>query len=212
MTKTSRYRIQQPRQGIGGRGERMREDNALKGTTVATRITHGTPAKWFFFCIIVVMSIPSLTWAQYDNFDAATVPCPSDSSIIGYDNLAAVNSDMNRELELISGGDAPQENGYFVILCPETTFQAEGNTLRPVLDQLTISCGPSGANQNCILTGGNQHIQILDSEVAGYTLNSINIAGLTFTQMSGTAFSARASAPTQVTLMNCIWQVSENNM
>ena len=165
--------------------------------------------KWVsLLSIILLLSIPPVTWAQYDNFQAATVPCPSDSSITGYDNIAAVNSDMDQELDRIRGGGTPQANGYFVVLCPQTTFEIGSDTLRPSLDLLTISCGTSGAqNQNCTFTGGSQHVQVLDSDVAGYTLNSINIVGVTFTNFGGTAFSARASAPTEVTLLNCVWQV-----
>lgn len=164
-------------------------------------------------CLILIMTTTP-TLGQQFTFTDSTVPCTNALGVQGYETITAMNTDMETELKLISTGTKQPEASYTMILCPFTTFDAGPTVLRPILDNITFSCGvSSGAiiDQACIFNGGTQHVQIQDSTVATYPIQTVTISGITFQLFSGTAFSGQASAPTTVVLRNCIWQDFSTN-
>jgi hypothetical protein len=165
-----------------------------------------------FKCCLILMILTSSLGQQF-TFTDSTVPCTNAPGVQGYETITAINTDMETELNLISTGmKQPPESSYTMILCPFTTFDAAPTALKPILNNVTISCGTTGTvDQNCIFNGGMQHVQVQESTVATYPITTVTIAGITFQQFSGTAISGQAAAPATVVLRNCIWQDFSTN-
>ena len=152
--------------------------------------------------------LPPIVHAQTNAF-TRQVDCPSDSTIIGYTSIAAINADMAAEVARIVEGGTPEES-YGLNLCPGTFDATGGNSLRPVLDQVTISCGDGsrGVDSTCIIDGSREQLVIEDPPNTDYILSSVTIEGLIFSGLSrgDAAVSLDASAPTQFTCRECVWQ------
>jgi hypothetical protein len=113
---------------------------------------------------------------------------------------------MDTELQRITDGGS-QPDSYFLLLCPETTFDTFDISLEPTLNRATFSCGESGdVNQNCIFSGG-ENIRVRDPGVEGYIFNTMNFIGLSFQQFTSQSISLRGIAPTEAVFMNCVWQL-----
>ena len=144
--------------------------------------------------------------AQFENFDPAAVECPSDSSLVGYTTIAAINGDIEQEITRIQNGGTPQEL-YLFVLCPGTTFDTTAGPLLPRLDQATYSCGGTGeVTAGCVFSGGEVNIRIQDPGIDGYSINAINFMGITFTEFTGYSVELLGSAPAEAIFMNCLWQ------
>jgi hypothetical protein len=160
------------------------------------------------YAAILLMFGPTMQGAdgQFDNFEPSTAPCESNPTITGYSTIATINTDMDQELLRISEGGTPQEL-YFVTLCPQTTLDTSGGPLLPRLNQATFSCGETGnVNEECVLSGGAENIRIQDPDIEGYSVNTMNFIGLTFTAFTGRSVELAASSPTVAIFMNCLWQ------
>ena len=130
----------------------------------------------------------------------SAAPCPGDSSLIGYTTIEAINADQQVELNAIRSGRPPNPP-YEFILCPGTNFDASGGPLLPVLSDSTFICGSDGDFQdNCFFVGGVEQVRFEDSTVPNYPLQSVALEGITFSEFSGRAISAFASAITTATV------------
>lgn len=144
-------------------------------------------------------------------FPPSTENCPQEPGLDGYTSITALNQDMDTELQrIINGGELPPEQAYVLPLCPQTTFGFDAATvLLPILNRVTFQCGSSGDNnERCVFTGGDEQVRIENTAVSGYPFNSVFFLGVTFEGFQQRSIAAMASAPTQVTFMNCLWQVS----
>ena len=137
------------------------------------------------------------------------VTCPQNPNITGYTTINAMNLDMQDELTRIAKGGARPPGGYIMNLCPGI-FDATSGPLTPILDGVVFTCGgpnsPPGAL--CEINGSAQQVNIGDSTIPGYAINSITFQGITFNGFSrGYSINMQASSPTVVTFQNCVWQV-----
>jgi hypothetical protein len=156
--------------------------------------------------VIALGSIPMVR-CQTDAFTRQET-CPSDSSLTGYTNIPNLNDDMAAELARIEGGGDAPDGGYSLILCPGESFDASGgNSIRPVLDQVSISCGgPDSIDPECIIEGGEEQLMIQDSTVDGYTISSVSLSALTFNNFGAISATMSGSDPTIFTCTSCVWQ------
>jgi len=143
-----------------------------------------------------------------------SAPCPTDPSVVGYVDIAAMNQDMADELVRVTeGGGTPPAGGYILNLCdkPDDVFDVTGgNRIRPVLDQVTFVCGGAGAtNANCVLDASRLQVLVEDTAFPG-GINFVTFEGLTFARFArGESISLAASAPAVATFVNCVWEVSK---
>jgi hypothetical protein len=145
-------------------------------------------------------------------FPPSTENCPQEPSLAGYTSIQALNKDMATELQrIMDGGELPPE-AYLLPLCPQTTFGFDAATvLLPILNRVTFQCGSSGENdQGCIFTGGDEQVRIENTDAPGYPFNSVFFMGVTFEGFQQRSIAAMGSAPTQVTFIDCLWQVSSD--
>jgi hypothetical protein len=157
--------------------------------------------------LVVALGLPMVN-SQTEAFTRQET-CPSDESLTGYTNIPNLNDDMATELERIAGGGDAPAGGYNLILCPGENFDATGgNSIRPVLDQVSILCGgPDSVDPLCVVDGGDEQLLIQDSTIDGYTVSSVTITGLTFNDFGdGISATLRASEPTIFTCASCVWQ------
>lgn len=190
------------------RRKRARPDEGVLATPPAIRKCRNRILPALSYAAIFLIFYPSVqnVEGQFDSFEPSTAPCASNPSIIGYSTIAAINSDMDQELIRISEGGTPQES-YFMTLCPQTTFDTSGGPLLPRLNQSTLSCGGTGnVNDECELSGGVENIRIRDPDIEGYSVNTMNFIGITFTAFTGWSVELAASSPTMAIFMNCLWQ------
>lgn len=137
-------------------------------------------------------------------------PCPNDDSgLEGYRTIGELNLDMESELQRIAdGGEIPSEP-YVFNLCPNLEFDLETQPLRPLLDGTTIICGRNGnPAEICLFSGGDTQVEISDSTLPGYTIGSVDIVGVTFSEFTESAVSGSASDATTVSLLNPTFSVS----
>lgn len=157
--------------------------------------------------LVIALGLPAEVSGQTEAFTRQET-CPNDNSLTGYTSIQNLNEDMAAELQRIEQGGEIPDGGYDLILCPGETFDATGDSIQPVLDQVSISCGgPNSVDPLCVIDGGEEQLLIQDSSVNGYTLTSVTINGLTFSNFGGeTSASLTASRPTEFTCVDCIWQ------
>jgi hypothetical protein len=149
-----------------------------------------------------------ITMAQQFPQPDNTVQCPNAPSLEGYITIEAMNTDMNAELERITGGGAePTQLPYTMILCPLTTFDASTTRLNPVLRRITFSCGVGEPDDiGCIFDQGEEQVRIQDSTEFPYAIEEVTFIGVTFQQFTTRAIEARAQDPTKLTLIDCNFQ------
>lgn len=137
------------------------------------------------------------------------VDCPNEPGVSGYETITDLNADMNDELTRISEGGNPPGGGYTLVLCPGEQFDLTGgNTIRPVIDDVTILCGGGTLpDPECILEGNREQLLYEDSAVVGYTVDSVTMQGVTFSgARRGVSISLDASQPAVFTCIDCTWQ------
>jgi hypothetical protein len=164
---------------------------------------------------IVAMAMIAYPVVAQTGVTISAVNCPNDpTDLMGYTSLAALNSDMQLELQRIANGGAPVPP-YTFTLCPNQVFDATLVTLLPVLSDSTFVCGANGdPEDDCTLLGGEEQIRIEDSTVNGYLLENLAFVGLSFAdfsnsdEMLGSSIAALASSTTTATFMNNRWSVS----
>jgi hypothetical protein len=131
-----------------------------------------------------------------------------------FTTIAAINAEMQQELDRISGGGTP-ESTYSYVFCPNAFFDATNTSLVPLLDNVMFLCGADGSlSNNCVIVGGSEQVTFRNSTVSGYVINQVAFMGLTFAGFqsnTNTAMSASvvasASAPTVAKFSNVVWQV-----
>lgn len=137
----------------------------------------------------------------------AQTPCPGNTAIKGYGNIADLNNAMAAEASKIKGGATPNPPYVFTI-CPNTILNAK-QPLTPLLSGAEFVCGTDGALSNsCTFLGGTTQVSIQDSTVPGYPLQNITFKGITFKGSSQAAVVGSASAATTATFNDCSWTVS----
>lgn len=172
------------------------------------RSPNGNMKDIFQVCLVVAFGLPTLVNGQNEAFTRQEA-CPGDASLTGYTSIPNLNDDMSAELQRIQDGGDPPEGGYNLVLCPGGNFDAAGgNSIKPVLDQVSITCGgPDSTDPLCVINGGGEQLLIQDSTVDGYTVSSVTVTGLTFSGFTGvTSATLSASEPTLFTCIDCIWQ------
>jgi len=140
------------------------------------------------------------------------VPCPTNSSLMGYTNTTLLNSDIITDMQFIyNGGDMPEYFHY--ILCPQTTFKVaslapgqemEGDSpIIPGLSNSLFTCGEEGNSEdNCIIEGGDFHFYFPDFVIA----DQVYIAGLTFSGSKGASIYGDAHPSSHVVFIDCHWK------
>jgi hypothetical protein len=133
---------------------------------------------------------------------------------ICFSTIAEINTEMQTELERISGGGTP-EDSYTYILCSDTFFDATNTTLVPLLDNANFMCGDDGNRLNgCVILGGTEQVRFQDSNITGYPINQVNFVGITFAGFEqstadkvGASIVASASSTTVAKFTDTAWQV-----
>jgi hypothetical protein len=140
-------------------------------------------------------------------FQPSTAPCPSNPELTGYTSVEDLNADLDTEFLRITTDVGSQEDSYFLLLCPDTTFSTADVDLLPTLNKATFSCGESGdVNQNCIFSGGKQNIRVRDPDTEGFIFDTMSFVGITFQEFEEQSISLRGRAPTETVFIDCVWQ------
>lgn len=136
---------------------------------------------------------------------ARAVPCPSNSSIVGYTDLISLNADIFSHLNLTFDEDASHIK-YNYVICPDTTYNVEdnaGQTIIPGTDQATFSCGIDGlVTNNCVLQGGDVHVYLADF----LPLIGITFRGFTFDGAKTASVYGDAHPISSVLFEDCVWR------
>ena len=150
--------------------------------------------------------------------EAQEGPCPSNAILTGYASIAALNNDIQAEVNRVSQGGVPEEE-YVFTLCPRQVFEVTTEPIRPQLSGAVFRCGVSGSStDNCIIRGGSEQIRVEDSTIATYPLIDVTFRGLTFesftsnAENNGTSVNVLASDITTVNFVDSIWTVSFGRM
>lgn len=145
------------------------------------------------------------------------VPCPSNSSIIGYTNTTKLNDDIVADMKYIfEGGEEPDYFHY--VLCPDTEFviaqhigekEAIGDSpIIPGLANSFFTCGEDGnADNNCVVTGGDFHFYFPDFVIA----DEVYIMGVTFANVNGASVYGDAHPASHVVFLDCHWKFNEGS-
>lgn len=131
------------------------------------------------------------------------VPCPTNTSIMGYTNLTVLNADIFSHFSMTMDFGSSHVK-YTYVLCPETTFVIEqfGQTIIPATDETTFSCGLDGSvNNNCVIKGGDFQVFFLDL----LSLINIEFRGITFEKAEKVSIYGDAHPSSTVSFLDCIW-------
>ena len=143
------------------------------------------------------------------------VPCPTNSSLMGYTNTTLLNRDIITDMQAVNnGGEMPESFHY--VLCPQTTFKIASNTpgqesegdspIIPGLSNSLFTCGEDGKSEdNCIIEGGDFHFYFPDFIIA----DQVYIVGLTFSGSKGASIYGDAHPSSHVVFIDCHWKVCE---
>ena len=148
--------------------------------------------------------------AQDSEYNKRADICASDGVTLGYDTLEELNLDIQEERARLEGGGEPF-NPYLFTLCPQTVFEAAGNTIVPSLNNILIGCGapPISTNQ-CVILNGDVQVAIgdfLDTEIP---VETVRLSGMTFSSFTGSAIAGGASFGTRVELFDTVFEVSHD--
>lgn len=149
----------------------------------------------FLICTSAVVSA--------DSVYPGAVPCQSNSSIVGYTNLTALNTDIFMHYSGSGGNGVPAEK-YDYILCPDTTFiVGNGESIVPATDESAFSCGHRHTTDgNCILLGGSFQVYFLDF----LALQNIIFRGITFVGANTASVYGDAHPTSLVYFVDCIFK------
>ena len=180
-------------------------------TITTMRRRRGQPrdgyASWVLTTFLAAALLPHPCSAQVE-------PCPSNPVLSGYASIAALNNDIQAEVDRIAGGGAPEEE-YVFTLCPRHVFEVTTEALLPRLSGSVFQCGVSGSStDNCVFRGGSEQIRVEDSTIATYPLVSVLFRGLTFEgfagnqEEGGASVNVLASETTTIRFVDVAWAVS----
>jgi hypothetical protein len=145
--------------------------------------------------------------AQDSEYNTRADIC-SDGVTLGYDTLEELNLDIQDERSRIEGGGEPY-NPYLFTLCPQTVFDAEGNTIVPSLNNILIGCGaPPVSTNQCVLLNGDVQVAVEDFLDTEIPVETVRLSGMTFSSFTGSAIAGGASFGTRVELFDTIFEVS----
>ena len=167
------------------------------------------PSKTIKMTIFVLVAfLLEVIHAQFI-FPPSTEPCPSDSNIIGYTTIAAMNADMQTEISRIDGGgDFEDGQTYNMILCPGGTFDTTDEPLLPVLNGAIFSCGEDGnVADGCVVSGGRQNVNIQAPSINNYPLQMISFNGITFEMFGDRSIEIQGTPDLDAVFTNSVWQV-----
>jgi hypothetical protein len=141
-------------------------------------------------------------------FRAGTGECPSNPELRGYTSVEDLNADIQTEFLRITTDGGSQQDSYFLLLCPDTTFSTEDVELMPKLNKATFSCGESGdVNQNCIFSGGEENVRVRNPGIEGFVFDTMSFVGITFQEFTDQSISLRGAAPTETVFIDCVWRL-----
>lgn len=94
------------------------------------------------------------------------------------------------------------------VVCPRNAVQIT-EPIVPLLNNLYFLCGTldESSREPCILKGNDVQVIFTDPNIPGYTVETVNFFGITFSHFKKGSIEAVASAPTKATFMQCTWQV-----
>lgn len=137
------------------------------------------------------------------------VSCPAEPALSGYVSANDLNADMADERARVDGGGARPASGYNMVICPNPTapFVIEDAPIRPVLDQINISCGgPQSISPSCLVTGGEtSQVSIQESTNPDYPINNVQFTGMTFSDAQ-TSIILEGKEPAVATFDKVTWQ------
>jgi len=145
------------------------------------------------------------------------VPCPSNSSLLGYTNTTLLNDDIVADMKWVfDGGEEPEFYQY--VLCPQTEFivakqigeqEAVGESpIIPGLANSFFTCGEDGNSENnCVITGGDFHFYFPDFVIA----EEVYIMGVTFTNVNGASVYGDAHPASHVVFLDCHWKFNKGS-
>jgi hypothetical protein len=129
------------------------------------------------------------------------------SSELGYQSIAAINADMQVELNAIRNGTAGKAS-YSYSLCSSSVLDATDGPLRPVLQNVFFICGADGSSTNdCTILNGATQVEISSSSLAGYDMTDITFMGIQFSDFKNSSITAIAGAPAQVNFRDVMFTV-----
>lgn len=141
-----------------------------------------------------------------DDVYQGAVPCPTDNTLIGYNNLTALNLDIfaHFNLTLEDGADKVK---YDYTICPNTTYTIDdfGKTIIPATDESNFYCGRNGkVENNCVIKGGDFQVYFLDI----LPLQDVVFRGFTFEDAKTASVYGDAHPTSLVYFYNCVWKNS----
>jgi hypothetical protein len=142
-------------------------------------------------------------------------PCPTTPAVVGYSSIFTLNSDMLFEAARIGAGGDPMPP-YTFTLCPNMDFDFDANSnngtivpLMPVLDGSIFQCGERGLQlDSCVFLGGTTQVEIEDSTIPNYPLETVEFRGITFSEFTDAAVAGGADDTTNVFFVESNFEVS----
>lgn len=149
---------------------------------------------------IALIALPFfLKGVSSQGFIPSITACANSDGDVGYESIADINNDMEREAALILGGKEP-ETMYEFVLCPNTDLDAGNETLVPLLDNSIFLCGDEGTSPGCAISGGEMQVEIVRPIDGGHTVTSVSFLGIGFSGFTGAAISGNGVSNTTVTI------------
>lgn len=141
------------------------------------------------------------------------VPCPSNTTIIGYTSTDLLNEDIVADMKYYIFENRELPSFFHYILCPETTFEvassrdstmSEGESpIIPGLANSFFTCGEDGNSENkCIFSGGDFHFYFPDFIIA----DEVYLMGLTFENAEVASVYGDAHPASHVIFLDCHWK------
>jgi len=135
-----------------------------------------------------------------------SVPCPTDNTLMGYNNFTALNLDIFAHFNLTLEDDTEKVK-YDYIICPNATYYIDdfGKTIIPATDESNFYCGRNGdVENNCIIKGGDFQVYFLDI----LPLQDVVFRGFTFEDAKTASVYGDAHPTSLVYFYNCLWKNS----
>lgn len=180
--------------------------NELMSLTMRKRGKRVSILSWLLGWVAFSIRVRPLS-AQDSEYNIRATTC-SDGNTLGYVTLEELNQDILEERTRIEEGGEPY-NPYLFTLCPQTVFDAEGNTIVPSLNNILIGCGaPPVSTNQCVLLNGDVQVAIGDFLDTDIPVETVRLSGMTFSSFTGSAIAGGASFGTRVELFDSIFEVS----
>jgi hypothetical protein len=160
--------------------------------------------KWRLL-VSTTFTVITMISAQSDVY-TGSVPCPTDNTLMGYNNLTILNRDIFAHFNLTLE-DGAEKIKYDYIICPNTTYTIDdfGKTIIPATDSSNFYCGQNGrVENNCVIKGGDFQVYFLDI----LPLEDVVFRGFTFEGANTASVYGDAHPTSLVYFYNCIWRNS----